>query len=170
LFEHFIPESKRRKTLGPNINPEMILSRKGDHARGKLIFFSDAARCRACHDVNDPKKSTGPTLTEINKKYPRRSEMLQHALNSSLKIDDKFATYIVVTNDGRVVSGLKVEDNATGVVLKTAERKTIRIARDDIDEIQKSKKSLMPDRILSDLTAQEAADLLAYIRSLGDGS
>ena len=26
-------------------------------------------------------------------------------------------------------------------------------------------KSLMPDRILSDLTAQEAADLLEYIRS-----
>ena len=170
LFEHFLPESKRRRTLGPNIDPETILSRKGDQARGRLIFFSDAARCRACHDVNDPKKSTGPTLTEINKKYPRRSEMLQHALNSSLKIDEKFATYIVVTNDGRVVTGLKVEDKADGVVLKTAERKTIRIARDDIDEIQKSKKSLMPDRILSDLTAQEAADLLAFIRSLGDGS
>ena len=56
-------------------------------------------------------------------------------------------------------------------VIKTAQRKLIRIPTDEIDAIQKSSKSLMPDRILSDLTAQEAADLLKYIRSIGaDGA
>ena len=38
-----------------------------------------------------------------------------------------------------------------------------------IDQFKKSEKSLMPDRILSDLTPQEAADLVEYIRSQGGG-
>jgi hypothetical protein len=41
----------------------------------------------------------------------------------------------------------------------------VRLARQDIEDMRKSEKSLMPDGILSDLTAQEAADLFEYIRS-----
>jgi hypothetical protein len=33
--------------------------------------------------------------------------------------------------------------------------------------MKRSNKSLMPDQVLSDLTAQEAADLFEYLRSLG---
>jgi putative heme-binding domain-containing protein len=169
LFETFVSESQRRTTLGSNINPESVLSRGGDQERGKLIFFSDGARCRACHEIEDRSKSLGPTLKEMNKKYPRPSELLQHVLQPSLKIEDPFAAYVVVTIDGRVETGLLVEKNDKEIVLRTAERKTVRIARGDIDELQKSPKSLMPERMLSDLTAQEAADLFAYIRSQGPG-
>jgi putative heme-binding domain-containing protein len=167
LFETFVPENQRRKRLGPNPNPQSILALKGDLARGKLIFHSDGARCRNCHDVNDAAKSLGPTLLEINKKYPRRNEMLQHALQPSLKIDDKFAAFVVITDRGRSFTGLLVEKTAEQVTLKTFERKVITIKASKIDVMKKSAKSLMPDRILSDLTAQEAADLIAYLGSVG---
>ncbi len=39
----------------------------------------------------------------------------------------------------------------------------------NVEEIRKGDKSLMPDNVLGDLTAQEAADLLAYIRSQSPG-
>ncbi len=167
LFETFLPESQRRARLGPNIDPETILSREGDPARGKLIFFSDGARCKACHDIRDKQKSLGTTLVEMNKKFKQRAEMLQHVLNPSLKVDEPLAAYAVLTTGGQVVSGLIAERTAEMVVIKTAEKKLVRIATDNIDSITRSSKSLMPDRILSDLTAQEAADLLDYIRSLG---
>jgi putative heme-binding domain-containing protein len=167
LFDHFLPESQRRKTLGPKITPDTILKLTGDTGRGQLIFFSDAARCRACHDATDRVKSTGPTLVEINKKHRRRSDFLDHVLNPSLKIEPPFVTYVVLDTDGRVTTGLLVDDKNDAITLKTAERKTVRIARDNIEEMRKSTRSLMPDRILSDLTAQEAADLISYIRSLG---
>ncbi|HEY2411277.1 MAG TPA: PQQ-dependent sugar dehydrogenase [Pirellulaceae bacterium] len=167
LFETFIPESKRRPTLGANIDPQTILSRQGDRQRGKLIFFSDGARCRACHEIDDPSQSVGPTLQEINKKYARPAELLQHVLQPSLKIDEPYAAYAVLTNDGRAINGLMAEQNDKEIVLKTADKKLARIARSSIAEMQKSPVSLMPDRILSDLTAQEAADLFEYIRSLG---
>lgn len=169
LFETFIAESQRRARLGPNIDPEVILSRQGIAARGKLIFFSDGARCKACHDVRSADKSLGSTLLDINKKYKTRREILQHVLQPSLKIDEPLAAYVVILTNGKVVTGLLVEKTGKAIVLKTAERKIIRIPRGDIDTMQKSPKSLMPDQILSDLTAQEAADLLEYISSVGGG-
>lgn len=165
LFETFIPQKSRRKTLGRNIDPQAVLTLKGDASRGRLIFFSDGARCRNCHDVNDAAKSTGPTLVEIRKKYPRRSEMLTHILKPSLKVDEKFATWSVVTDDGKIHNGLLISQTDSEVVLKTAERKTIRIAKRNIDVMKKSPQSLMPEAILSDQTAQEAADLLAWFGS-----
>lgn len=165
LFETFVPESKRRATLGPTTDPKPILSLTGDHERGKLIFFSDGARCRNCHELDDKSRSIGPTLLEVVKKYPTREELVQHVLQPSLKIEEVFAAYTVVTDDGRTLTGLIVEQNENEVVLKTPERQLVRLARKNIEELTKSSKSLMPERILSDLTAQEAADLFEYIRS-----
>ena len=167
LFDTFLPESQRRATLGANIDPQAILGRRGDQQRGKLIFFSDGARCRNCHEIDDPGQSLGPTLQEINKKYARLPELLQHVLQPSLKIDDPYAAYVVLTTDGRTISGLLAQQNEKEIVIKTSEKKLERLSRDSISEMQKSPKSLMPDRILSDLTAQEAADLFAYVHSVG---
>jgi hypothetical protein len=36
----------------------------------------------------------------------------------------------------------------------------------DVESFQPQKKSLMPDDLLRDLTADQAADLLAYLESL----
>lgn len=166
LLETFVPEAERRPTLGPNVQPETILDVAGDAGRGKLIFFSDSARCRNCHDLSDREKSLGPTLYEIRKKYNHRSEMLQHVLQPSLKIEDAFVSYVVLTTSGKVHTGLLVRQDQKSVTLKTAEKKRIAIPRDEIEAMRKGEKSLMPDRILSDLTAQEAADLLSFILSL----
>ena len=166
LYEAFLPESKRRARLGSNIQPSQILSLRGDNARGKLIYYSDTARCRACHDQTDISKSLGPTLAEINKKYPEASEMLLHVLEPSRKIEDRFATITILTSRGQNVSGLVVAEDEKSISVKTNELKTVRILRSEIEESKKSSKSLMPDGVLSDLTGQEAADLVAYIRGL----
>ena len=167
LVETFLPESQRRRVLGANADPQSILSKSGDQERGKLIFFSDGARCRNCHDLDDRDKSLGPTLQEIVKKYPQPTELLDHVLMPSKKIEDQFAGYVVLTTDGQSISGLLVEQTDKEVVIKTVEKQVVRIARDNIEQMRKSDKSLMPDRILSDLSAQEAADLLAYLRTQG---
>lgn len=166
LFETFLPESQRRARLGPKPDPQSILKLTGDVSRGKLIYFSDTARCRNCHEHTDADKSIGPTLADINKKTPQPGEMLLHVLEPSRRIDDKFAAYVVTTTRGQVVSGLLVRESPQEIVLKTAERKIVTIPVSDLDDRQRSPKSLMPDGILSDLTAQEAADLLAYVRAV----
>jgi putative heme-binding domain-containing protein len=166
LFETFVPEADRRATLGPDIKPETILDIAGNASRGQLIFLSDSARCRNCHDLSSREQSIGPTLLDIKKKYPLKTELLQHVLQPSLKIEEAFVSYSVLTTTGRIHAGLLIQQDDNAVVLKTAEKKTVTIPREEIEDMKKSTQSLMPDRILSDLTAQEAADLLSYLMSL----
>lgn len=170
LFDDFVPESQRKKTLGRTFEPSLVLSHDGDALRGRLIFFSDAARCRACHHNDDATLSVGPTLTDISRKYVHTSELLQHIVLPSQKIDDKFATWTAVTNDGRVLNGLMESQSDQQVILRMADRQQVAIAKSDIEELQKSTKSLMPDGVMADLTAEEAADLLAFIRSVAGSS
>jgi putative heme-binding domain-containing protein len=78
-------------------------------------------------------------------------------------VDDKYSSHVVVTASGVVVTGMLAEQDDDEMVLRTAERKNVRIARNEIDDVTKSPVSLMPERLLSDMTAQEAADLLAFL-------
>ncbi|MFO0871065.1 MAG: PQQ-dependent sugar dehydrogenase [Pirellulales bacterium] len=166
LFDTFIPEARRRATLGAGFAASLVLDKAGDRERGRLIFASDGARCRNCHDLENPAQSLGPTLRDIAKKYPQPEELLRHITQPSLKIDESFAAYTAVVDDGRVLQGLLVEQTPERVALKTLERQVVRIPRQKLEELRRGDKSLMPDQVLSDLTAQEAADLLAYIRSV----
>jgi putative heme-binding domain-containing protein len=60
---------------------------------------------------------------------------------------------------------LITEDDNT-LTLRDATGKDIKIDQAEITDRKPSSKSLMPDRLLQDLTAQQAADLLAYLSSL----
>jgi hypothetical protein len=58
---------------------------------------------------------------------------------------------------------LLVEQSDDRVLIQNAERKLISVATADIDQILLTRTSLMPEKTLSDLTAQEAADLLEFL-------
>ena len=103
--------------------PQAILARKRQLERGKLIFFSDGERCRNCHEINDRRPIAGPDAEEINKKYAD-AELLQHVLQPSLKIDEPFAAYSVLTNDGRAISGLLVEQNDKEIIAQDTRKET----------------------------------------------
>lgn len=163
IFAHFLPESKRRRTLGSNPDVQVILRRQGDASNGKLIFLSDDARCRNCHDLSDATNSVGPTLAAIRKKYKERRELLKHILEPSLQMDEQFATWSVVTTGGEVISGLLVARHDRGVTLQLADKTKRQIDQDDIDVIERGSRSVMPDGVMSDLTPQEAADLLSFL-------
>ena len=64
------------------------------------------------------------------------------------------------------VAGLVVREDAQELVLRDAEKKDLRIPKASIRRRAAQSKSMMPDFLLQDLTAQEAADLLDYLQSL----
>lgn len=163
IFDHFVPETERRQTLGRSPEPQTVLSLDGVSDRGELIFFSDNARCKSCHNPTDATESVGPTLAEIRKQYPRRSEMLTHILKPSEKVADAFAAWTFVLDDGKVFNGLILNETENEVKIKLADQRVVTLDRKSIEARKRSTKSLMPDGVLSDLTAQEAADLLAYL-------
>ncbi|MBL8828894.1 MAG: c-type cytochrome, partial [Planctomycetaceae bacterium] len=166
LYEKFVPEDQRPKRLGSAIKAADILALTGDAKRGESIFHqSTAAQCKNCHRVRGQGNTTGPDLTMIGKKY-ERATLLETILDPSKAIAPEYTPYIVQTTDGLVFAGFVVDRNDREVVLKDIQNKQIRLRTKDIESIEEQKKSLMPELVLRDVTAQDAADLLAYMLTL----
>jgi putative heme-binding domain-containing protein len=165
LFERFLPDEQRIVRLGNVIHPQQILSLKGDIERGKQLIFSPSMECLNCHRIGDKGSTLGPELTQIGKKL-NREKLLESLLEPSKEIEPKYVAYVVETRDGQVHTGLIVERKKTYLLLRTAQDQPVRIRAEDIVQMTASRTSLMPEQQLRDLTAQQAADLLAYLESL----
>ena len=166
LFERFIPEEERVKRLGDVIDRPGILALAGDAVRGKAVFTNNsAAQCKTCHKAGDVGDAVGPDLSKIGSKYDRVG-LLEQILEPSKTIDPAFTTYLLETKDGRVFSGLAVEKTASGVVLKDAQGKAVRLSNSEIERMVPQSRSLMPELLLRDLTAQQVADLLEFLAGL----
>ena len=140
----------------------------GDDNRGRNIFFkSSAVRCKACHQVNGFGTTLGPDLTQIGKKY-ERAALLETILNPSKAVAPEYIVHLVETTGGEVHAGFIVEQNDSEMVLKNVEGKSIRVAKADIVGVHPQKQSMMPELVLQDITAQDAADLLAFLVSLAN--
>ena len=113
-----------------------------------------------CHGT-----AVGPDLSGIGTKY-KKHEILENILWPSKKIDPKYRTHVVLTADGQVVTGLLVERTETQVVLQDADGKTIHVATDEVQVVRPQARSIMPQMLLQDFTAQQAADLLEFLASL----
>ncbi|MBP85655.1 MAG: hypothetical protein CMJ64_02895 [Planctomycetaceae bacterium] len=166
LFERFLPEEQRTKRLGAVIRPEAILGLKGDSERGKAVFFqTSGVQCKSCHKIGGEGTDVGPDLSEVGKKYDR-AKILENILTPSRQIDPKFRVHLVLTADGKVHSGLLMKNEPPEVILKDAKGKLIKLASDDIEQMTPQQQSMMPDLLLRDLTAQQVADLIAYLSTL----
>jgi uncharacterized repeat protein (TIGR03806 family) len=166
LFERYVPEAQRVARLGDSIDPKAILERGGDILRGRDVFMnSAAAQCKSCHRLEGVGESLGPDLAHVGSRYPR-SELLRQIIEPSQTIDPKFATYLVETKTGQVHSGLLAERTDTEVVLKDLQNRATRIPAGQVEQMTRSDRSMMPDLLLRDLTAQQAADLLDFLVSL----
>ena len=166
LFEQFLPEDQRSKRLGDVIRPADILALPGDHARGKILFQeTEGVQCKNCHKIGEVGTRLGPDLTQIGKKY-NRLQLLETVLQPSKEIDPKYVTWLVETSEGRVHTGLLAEKTNSKIVLRDARNNLIEVSADQVDALIPQRKSLMPDLLLRDMTAQQVADLLAYLASL----
>ena len=166
LFERFLPPEQRVKRLGSVVQPEQILALAGDPARGKQVFFqTEGVSCKNCHRVEQDGKQIGPELTAIGKKLAP-AQILESILEPSKLIDPKYVTYLAETDEGHVVTGLLVHKDDNEVVLRDAQDKISRIPADSIEQLVPQRESLMPDLLVRDMTAQQVADLLAYLSSL----
>ena len=84
----------------------------------------------------------------------------------SKTIDPQFVSHLVETASGEVHCGLLVRQTDNETVLKLADGKEITIPASEIDRSVPQQKSLMPELLLRDMTAQQAADLLEFLAGL----
>jgi putative heme-binding domain-containing protein len=132
----------------------------GDEAAGKAIFMNT---CGTCHALFGEGKTVGPDLTHANR--ADRNYMLVSIVDPSSVIRAEHLAYAVRTTDGRILSGLLVDQGQAGVTLLDAKGERVSVARDKVQAMKESPVSLMPEGLLTPLKPQELRDLFAYLQS-----
>ncbi len=132
----------------------------GDLAAGHALFTK---HCATCHRLFNEGNQIGPELTHANRK--NSDELLSTIVSPSAVIRKEYLSFLVQTTDGRVLSGLLVEQSPSSVTLLSAKNERTTVPRDKIEAISESPTSLMPENLLSPLKPQELRDLFRYLQS-----
>jgi putative heme-binding domain-containing protein len=138
------------------------------HGNGKQMFT--VASCVACHRLDNVGNQFGPELTKLDPKL-KPIDILREMLDPSIRINEKFQTWIFATDDGKTVTGLVLEETPTMVKVienPLAKAQPIELKKADIVAREKSPLSIMPKGLLDKLSREEIADLVAYIACRGN--
>jgi len=138
---------------------EPALKLVGDSTRGAAIFRKT---CINCHKLKDEGHEVGPQLSSITSKT--KEALFASILDPDAAVDAKYFNYMVVTEDGRVFSGKLETETGSSITLLAAGGKRQIILRRDIEELQASNKSVMPEGIEKEIKPQDLADLIQFVR------
>ena len=136
----------------------------GDVRRGQAIFNSQKAACFSCHTMGYLGGKVGPDLTSIGQARTER-DLLESVIYPSASFVRSFEPYIVTTKGDETYSGVLKKDSADEVVLATGPNAEVRVPRLDITEMRPGTVSVMPAGLEQQMTKQELADLLAFLKS-----
>lgn len=137
------------------------LALTGSPEKGKVVYLKV---CATCHRAEGQGTQVGPDLATVASRSP--DDLVIHILDPNKEVASNYLNYIVVTKDGRTLSGLIAEETSGAVTLKRAEGATDIVSRGQIEEIASSGVSLMPEGLEQGMEPQALADLIGYLRSL----
>jgi putative membrane-bound dehydrogenase-like protein len=137
------------------------LQLKGDPARGKAIFKRE---CSACHQLEGVGTPVGAELNAIRNQGSEA--ILLNLLDPNRDVQPQFLNYVLVTNAGRIVTGMITAETATGITLRRADGTSETVARLDIEELRSTGVSFMPEGLEKQIDVPAMADLLAYLNSV----
>jgi putative heme-binding domain-containing protein len=133
-----------------------------DLARGRDLFRK---HCAACHAADATGRATGPDLANLSDRSPQA--LTEAILIPNRSVEARYYGYVVVTTDGRTLTGTIDEEAGNSLTLSLADGKRITIQRSQIDELRDTRVSLMPEGIHRELDPAMLRDLVEFLRSDG---
>lgn len=140
---------------------QRVLELDGDQTRGKELFTK---HCSVCHKVGDVGHQVGPDLASVKNKSP--ADLLVTVLDPNREAQPNYMNYSVVTQQGRVLTGMIAAETAGSVTLRRAEGKEDVVLRSNIEEMISSGLSLMPAGLEKEISIEQMADLLAFVNAI----
>lgn len=137
--------------------------------RGREMFAT--VGCSICHRFNNKGGMTGPDLTSAGRRYSPR-DLIEQIVDPSKVLNEQFLPVKVLTTNGQMYTGVIVNLNRDSIQVNTDLTKPnsrVGIDRKEIELIELSKVSPMPEGLIDRLEEDEILDLLAYVLSGGDG-
>lgn len=136
----------------------------GDVLRGHKVFNSVKAACATCHKIGYVGGVTGPDLTRIGSIRTER-DLLEAIVYPSLSFVRSYEPISLETVDGRQLNGILKKDAPDEVILVTGAEKYERIPREQIESLKPGTVSIMPAGLDQQLSQQDLADLVAFLRA-----
>ena len=91
---------------------------------------------------------------------------MESILLPSKEIAPEFEAVAVATKEGRVISGLRINETNFSIQLHDENGRFYSFLKRDLEETKVLAKSLMPDNFAELLTVKELHDLFAYLMTL----
>lgn len=171
LSPHALPghtfKNWKMEDLEPLLAKMDAKTRNRDSAKDALV----RTQCVFCHRVSSdpalPAGVAGPDLTLVSARFGRK-DLLDHILNPSKFIDEKFRLVTLQTSDGKTISGSLESEDDERVVLKPnpLAPETTEVAKAMIQKRTISEISPMPAGLLNSLKAEQILDLLAWFEKV----
>jgi putative membrane-bound dehydrogenase-like protein len=173
LLDHRSDNIRRRATklFADAVNPDRqkvidayqsALNESGDAKRGAEVFRKS---CSVCHQLGGIGNAVGPDLASLGDKSP--PALLIAILDPNRAVEARYVGYTATTKGGRTFSGVLAAETGNSITLIDAEGKKNVILRSDLDELNSSGKSAMPEGLEKEIKPQDLADLIAHIRAQG---
>ena len=134
---------------------------EGSAHRGEKLFQMRA--CARCHGGH---RAVGPALDGVAQRFSRQDLFTAIAVPSR-DVSPRYQTTMIVTTEGRVLSGLVVYESTDGLLLRDTAGQTFRVESSQIEMRRLMRQSLMPNGLLDGLQPRDLADLYAYLSTLG---
>jgi putative heme-binding domain-containing protein len=154
------------RPASPDAWKEWLRNGRGDTAAGERLFFHPRGpRCYACHRVDGRGEAIGPDLSHVGAALGR-DKLIESILEPSKEIAPAFATWVIMTRDGKTRTGMIVDVSfESTLTVADAQGKREVIRRLDVEERAASPISIMPADLHARMTRQEFLDLLAFLES-----
>ena len=137
----------------------------GHRTAGRAVFEK---RCSACHRLNQVGRQVGADLAAL--KNRSTEALLTAILDPNRAVESKFISYTAATKTGLTYSGMLLSETGGSITLLGTDGKEQTLARRDLEELVSSGRSLMPEGLERDLSAQDLIDVIAFVQSSGAGS
>lgn len=133
--------------------------RNAQLGNGRRLFDTN---CASCHTLFGEGGKVGPDITGSNR--ADLDYILENLVDPSAVLGKDYRMTVITTTDGRVLSGIVQAESDTAITLRTL-NDTVVIANSEIESRQLSELSLMPERLLDQMSPEEVRDLVAYLAS-----
>jgi putative heme-binding domain-containing protein len=131
----------------------------GSPTRGIQVFT--AAQCIDCHRFNGRGEGIGPDLTTVAQRFQRK-EILESIVYPNQVVSDQYASQIVMAG-GKTYTGIAARHADGSMTVLQSDAKKVHLAAEDIEDVEPSKVSAMPEGLLNKLTLEQLADLFALL-------
>ncbi len=160
LHRFLLPWAALKKEAGEVAERDIPELKGGNWERGRRVFFSDQAACSRCHAVGGEGGAIGPDLATL----PQRdyASVLRDVAEPSYAINPDYIAHLVTLKDGRVLTGT-VRTEGDRLLIGDSQGKVTAIRRTQVEEMQTSPVSIMPEGLPKALGPDRMRDLLTFL-------